>query len=33
MLEVFKLLTLAAAQLRFYQSVVEANDIYDFILL
>jgi hypothetical protein len=30
MLEVFKLPTLAAAQLRFYQSVVEANDIYDF---
>ncbi|KAN0072073.1 hypothetical protein V8E54_009802 [Elaphomyces granulatus] len=30
MLEVFKLPSLAAAQLRFYQSVVEANDIYDF---
>jgi hypothetical protein len=30
MLEIFKLPSLAAAQLRFYQEVVEANDIYDF---
>jgi hypothetical protein len=30
MLEVFKLPSLAAAQLRFYQEVVEANDTYDF---
>ncbi|KAN0068637.1 hypothetical protein V8E54_013361 [Elaphomyces granulatus] len=30
MLEVFKLPSLAAAQLRFYQEVDEANDIYDF---
>lgn len=29
MLEVFKLPALAAAQLRFYQEVVEANEIYD----
>ncbi|KAN0067936.1 hypothetical protein V8E54_013864 [Elaphomyces granulatus] len=29
MLEIFKLPSLAAAQLRFYQEVVEANDIYD----
>jgi hypothetical protein len=30
MLEVFKLPALAAAQLRFYQEVVEANETYNF---
>ena len=30
MLEIFKLPALAAAQLRFYQEVVEANETYDF---
>jgi hypothetical protein len=30
MLEIFKLPALAAAQLRFYQEVVDANETYDF---